>query len=66
MNHQKSIMFRLWNDFRTFPEPNLMILGCPRGPWEIIVGYFFANKETVEDKRDYYDRHGQPKLDDKE
>jgi len=25
-----------------------------------IVGYFFVNKETEEDNRDYYERHGQP------
>ena len=46
---------------------SMIILGI--GIWVtamFIVGYLFANKESVEDKRDYYDRHGQPKLDDKE
>ena len=45
---------------------SMIILGI--GIWVtamFIVGYFFANKESVEDQRDYYDRHGQPKLDDK-
>ena len=31
-----------------------------------IVGYLVANKEVMEDNSDYYDRHGQPKLDEKE
>ena len=31
-----------------------------------IVGYLVASKEVMEDKPDYYDRHGQPKLDEKE
>ena len=42
---------------------SMIILGI--GIWVtamFIVGYLFANKETVEDKRDYYDRHGQPKF----
>ena len=31
-----------------------------------IVGYLVASKEVMEDKPDYYDRHGQPKSDEKE
>ncbi len=31
-----------------------------------IVGYYVARNEVMEDKNDYYDRHGQPKLDEKE
>ena len=39
------------------------------GIWVIamfIVGYLVARKEVMEVKPDYYDRHGQPKIDDKE
>ena len=31
-----------------------------------IVGYYVARNEIEEDSNNYYDRHGQPKLDEKE
>ena len=46
---------------------SMMILSI--GIWVtamFIVGYLVASKEVMEDKPDYYDRHGQPKLDEKE